>query len=316
VTTDRPVRVRLFHGGSDIVTKQVAAAWAEADLQLDGDAVDSDVALIWDADEQELAGFVTGRHQLRWLHTKASGLPAAVTAALRDRDIVVTNGTGTHGLAVAEHVAAVLLAHYKRLPALFEAQRHSLWRPPATADEVRLKTVGVIGLGDLGRAVARVLTSLGAVVVGLRRGDGAVPEVSRTYRPDQLTEFLRQLDVLVIAVPLTPQTRGLIGVPELATLPTGAFVVNVGRGPVLCEDALVTAVESGHLAGAALDVFDDEPLPATSRLWSLPNTIITPHCADSTEQTVERCLALMLEQIHRFRTSRPLRNTVDLSRGY
>ncbi|MBV1850527.1 D-2-hydroxyacid dehydrogenase [Catellatospora tritici] len=315
MTADRPTRVRLFHGGSRAVAKQVATAWPDGELHDFGDGPDFDVALVWEADEGELARFVAAQQNLRWLHTKASGVPPQVLAALGGRGVVVTNGVGTHGPAVAEHVAALLLAHYKRLPTLLDAQRDRLWRPVA-ADEIRHKTIGVLGLGDLGRSTARLLTALGAVVLGLRRGPGAVAEVARTYRTAQLPEFLGQLDALVIAAPLTEQTRGLIGARELALLPGGAFLVNVGRGPVVDQDALAAALRCGHLAGAALDVFDDEPLAADSPLWALPNTIITPHCADSTVQTDERCLALLLAQIERYRRARPLDNTVDLSRGY
>ncbi|MDI1460721.1 D-2-hydroxyacid dehydrogenase [Catellatospora sp. KI3] len=312
MTTGAPARVRLF-GAPPTVAKQVAQAWPDGGF--DDSGPDVEAALVWEADEAELARFVADQHRLRWLHTRASGLPPRVLAALRGRDVVVTNGVGTHGPAVAEHVAALLLAHYKRLPALLDAQRDRRWRP-AAADEISGKTIGVLGLGDLGRSTARLLSALGVTVLGLRRGPGAVAEVVRTYGPAQLPEFLRQLDALVVAAPLTEQTRGLLGGPELALLPGGAFLVNVGRGPVVDQDALVAALRSGHLAGAALDVFDDEPLPPGSPLWDLPGTVITPHCADTTEQTEQRCLALLLDQVHRYRSARPLGNTVDLSRGY
>jgi phosphoglycerate dehydrogenase-like enzyme len=181
---------------------------------------------------------------------------------------------------------------------------------------LRGSTVGVLGLGDLGRCTARLLTALGAVVVGLRREAGDVPEVTRTYRTEELPAFLRRLDVLVLAAPLTKETRALIGATELALLPRGAFLVNVGRGPVVCEESLLAALADGHLAGAGLDVFAEEPLPPASPLWSAPGVVLTPHCADSTDQTEERCLELLLEQVRRFSSGeRPL-NVVDLDRGY
>lgn len=319
------VRVRLFSGGSDLVRKQVEAAWPEAEIRTGDDGGPFEAALVWDADETELARFLARQTGLRWVHTRASGLPGGAAAALRGRDVLVTNGRGTHGLAVAEHVAALLLAHCKRLPALLGAQRERRWLTPARTEEICGKTAGVIGLGDLGGSIARVLGALGAVVLGLRRGEhptsptgpmNTVPAVAHTYPADRIAEFLRRLDVLVIAAPLTDRTRALIGPRELALLPRGAFVVNVGRGPILREDALLDALESGHLAGAALDVFDDEPLPASSPLWSAPNLIVTPHCADSTEQTDRRCLDLLLEQVRRYRAGLPPRNAVDLARGY
>jgi phosphoglycerate dehydrogenase-like enzyme len=140
--------------------------------------------------------------------------------------------------------------------------------------------------------------------------------VTRVCRPQQLAEFLDGLDALVIAAPLTDQTRGLIGAAELARLPEHAVLVNVGRGPIVDQDALIVALRGGRLAGAALDVFDHEPLAPSSALWSLPNVIITPHCADSTPQTDQRCLDLLLDNIARFRQGKPLRNVVDPTRGY
>jgi phosphoglycerate dehydrogenase-like enzyme len=316
MTAGAPVRVRLFTGGRDDLPARVAQAWPDARIHAGGRHGDVEVALVWDAGEAELAGFVRRQRRLRWLHTRAAGLPAPVVDELLGRDVLVTNGVGTHGPAVAEHVAALLLAHCKRLPALLDAQREHRWSSSTRTEELRGKTVGVLGLGDLGRCTARLLTALGAVVVGLRRGDGDVPEVTRTYRAEGIHAFLERLDVLVVAAPLTKETRSLIGARELALLPRGAYLVNVGRGPVVCQDALVAAVESGHLSGAALDVFAEEPPASSSPLWSLPGVVMTPHCADSTEQTDERCLALLLEQIRLFSTGRTPLNAVDLSRGY
>ncbi|MFH9753064.1 D-2-hydroxyacid dehydrogenase [Streptomyces griseus] len=315
MTAAGPVRVRLFPGDAGHLPARVRQVWPDAEIQVSGYDDGFDAVLVWDADEAETARFAAGQTGLRWLHTKASGIPVQLASVLRGRGTLVTNGAGTHGLAVAEHVASLLLAHYRALPTLLDAQRAGRWKP-LVAREIRGRTVGVIGLGDLGRSTARLLTALGAVVVGLRRGPGEVPEVERTYRADRLAEFLGQLDALVIAAPLTARTRSMIGERELALLPAGAYLVNVGRGPIVREDALVDALESGHLAGAALDVFAEEPLPSASRLWSLPGTVITPHCADSTEETDQRCLDLLLEQIRRYRSGRRPHNVVDLARGY
>ncbi|MFE1270020.1 D-2-hydroxyacid dehydrogenase [Streptomyces sp. NPDC058757] len=323
MTAGTPVRVLLFAGGADarLLVAELGRAWPGARMEVQDPygpsaRADADVALVWEADEAELTRFVAARPELRWLHTRASGLPGPVVDALRGRDVLVTNGSGTHGPAVAEHVVALLLAHFKGLPGLLDAQRERRWSEPAEQRELRGSTVGVLGLGDLGRSTARLLTALGAVVVGLRRDGGDVPEVTRTYRPEELPAFLRRLDVLVVATPLTGETRSLIGAAELALLPRGAFLVNVGRGPVVCEEALLAALADGHLAGAGLDVFAEEPLPASSPLWSAPGVVLTPHCADGTERTERRCRELLLDQVRRFSSGeRPL-NVVDLDRGY
>ncbi|HZM75023.1 MAG TPA: D-2-hydroxyacid dehydrogenase [Candidatus Limnocylindrales bacterium] len=309
------MRIRVF-GGTDEVLRQVGKAWPEAAVSTTGSGGTFAAGLVWDAEPEELTSFANAQSGAWWLHFKATGLPAPVLAATDRPGVVVTNGRGTHGSAVAEHVLAMLLAHYKRLDVLLDAQRRRVWHPAIGAGEIRGRTVGIIGLGDLGLATARLLSAFGATVVGMRREGPDVPQLTRTYRRAELAEFLAQLDVLVIAAPLTDQTRGMIGGHELCLLPERAFVINVGRAPILEEDALVDAIVSGHLAGAALDVFATEPLPASSRLWSLPNVMITPHCADSTEPTEQRCVQLMIENIHRFRAGQPLQNVVDASRGY
>jgi phosphoglycerate dehydrogenase-like enzyme len=306
------------------VIEEVAAAWPEAELTEAtvhrGPDADEDggftAALVWDCAPDRLVRFVTGQTTLRWLHTAASGLPPDVLAVLADRgDVTVTNGTGTHGRAVAEHVVAVTLAHLKRLACLMAAQRAADWRP-VVAGELGGLRAGVVGLGDLGRSTARLLGAFGTDVVGLRRGAASVPEVRATYGPDSWERFYDGLDLVVVCAPLTEQTYGMVGRRQLALLREGAFLVNVGRGPVVDEAALTEALRTGRLAGAALDVFATEPLPASSPLWSTPGVLITPHCADVTAGTGRRGLRLLLDNIARYRAGSVLNNVVDLARGY
>ncbi|MGX1310474.1 phosphoglycerate dehydrogenase-like enzyme [Streptomyces calvus] len=321
---DRRVRVRTFGMPAGRAAEDVSAAWPEAELTeapAHGDpAADEDgdctAALVWDCAPDRLARFVAAQPSLRWLHTTSSGLPPEVLAALAARgDVTVTNGAGTHGRAVAEHVVAVTLAHLKRLPGLMAAQRTADWRPE-TAQELGGLRAGVVGLGDLGRHTARLLGAFGTEVVGLRRGTAPVPEVGETYGPREWKRFYDGLDLLVVCAPLTGLTRGMVGRRQLALLRPGAFLVNVGRGPVVDEQALIEALPGGRPAGAALDVFATEPLPASSPLWSTPGVLVTPHCADTTAETARRCLRLVLDNIARHRSGLALRNVVDLARGY
>ncbi len=318
------VRVRTFGMPDGHLAKDVEAAWPEADFTEapahagPGDDRDGGytAALVWECESDRLTRFVATQTALRWLHTTASGLPPDVRTALAARgDVTVTNGAGTHGRAVAEHVVAVTLAHLKRLPDLMAAQRTADWRPPA-AEELSGLRAGVVGLGDLGRCTARLLGAFGTEVVGLRRGAAPVPEVSATYGPRSWEQFYDGLDLLVVCAPLTEQTSGMVGRRQLALLRPGALLVNVGRGPVVDEGALIEALRAGRLAGAALDVFATEPLPASSPLWSTPGVLITPHCADATAGTSRRGLRLLLDNIARHRSGSALRNVVDVARGY
>lgn len=310
-----PPLVRVF-GASAEAEKDLSAAWPEAQLVTGPADGPFEAALVWDCAPEELADFVDAQPGLRWLHTIAAGTAPEVLARLTGRaGLVLTNGSGTHGRAVAEHVLALALAHCKRLPQLLDAQCARRWQPPRVR-ELGSMRAGIVGLGDLGRSTARLLTAFGTEVVGLRRDARPVAEVSATYGPDRLDVFCADLDLLVVAAPLTPETRALIGRRQLAQLRPGALLVNVGRGPVVDEQALLAALRTGRLSGAALDVFATEPLPADSPLWSEPGVVITPHCADTSPETDRRCLDLLLDNIERHRSGRPLRNVVQPGRGY
>ncbi|MGW1598535.1 NAD(P)-dependent oxidoreductase, partial [Streptomyces sp. NPDC002343] len=269
--------------------EEIAAAWPEAEFTEAPAGGDPDgggdggfaAALVWECEPERLARFVTAQPALRWLHTTSSGLPPEVLGALAARgDVTVTNGAGTHGRAVAEHVVAVTLAHLKRLPGLLAAQRTADWEP-ADAGELGGLRAGVVGLGDLGRHTARLLGAFGTEVVGLRRGTAPVPEVSETYGPREWKRFYDGLDLLVVCAPLTDLTRGMVGRRQLALLRPGAFLVNVGRGPVVDERALLEALAAGRPAGAGLDVLATEPLPAAAPRWSSPRVLFPPPCADA-----------------------------------
>jgi phosphoglycerate dehydrogenase-like enzyme len=253
---------------------------------------------------------------LRWVHLRNAGVPEALIAACEARGLILTNGSGAQASAIAEYVACALLALCKRLPDLLDSQRRAVWRSDVGVVELRGQTVGILGLGALGRACVRVLQPFGVEIIGFRRTGCAVPEVPEVHTPDLLTAVLPRLNALVIAAPLTPSTRGLVGANELSLLPRGAVVVNVGRGEILDEGALIEALRAEQLGGAALDVFADEPLNPESPLWSVPNLIISPHCADSTQHTADRGLDVFLDNLERWSQGQPLRNVVRADRGY
>lgn len=300
--------------------ERIQRAWPEVDLvgaagaASAGHAGHADAVLAWDYAPGELVALVSADRPPQWIHTRAVGLDPAVVSAAGGAGAVLTNGAGAHGPAVAEHVVAVVLAALRRLPELVHAQQAHRW-DDLPVRELGGRLAGVLGTGDLGRCTARLLRAFGVRVRGLRRVPAPVPEMDAVYGPEQLAEFLTGLDLLVIAVPLTPLTRHMVGSAELARLASGSVVVNVGRGPVLDTEALVTALGTGRVAAASLDVFAEEPLPPHSPLWSVPNLFITPHCADLTPQTDERALAGYLDLVRRYRDGADL-SGVDLRLGY
>jgi phosphoglycerate dehydrogenase-like enzyme len=213
-------------------------------------------------------------------------------------------------------VVAVVLAFYKDLFAMRALQARREWSSSFAVRELRGQTVGLVGLGSIGGSTARLLRPFGVRLRALRRKREPSSDVDEVYTRPELDRFLDDLDVLVIAAPLTAETRLLIGAAEVQRLRRGALLVNVGRGAIVEEAALLDALWSGQLGGAALDVFETEPLSPESPFWSMPNVLVSPHCGDSTPQSPERSLAVFLDNLARFRSGAPLLNVVDRERGY
>lgn len=247
-----------------------------------------------------------------WVHCARAGYEAFDTGTYEERGIPLTNSTGIHGESVGELAIGYLLSLARLLHVYRDHQVAGEWyepeyeRPFTVADE----RVCVVGLGTIGAAVARRADALGMDVVGVRRRDEPVEGVSRVYRPGELHAAIGDARFVVLATPLTPETEGLVSDPEFAAMREDAYVVNVGRGPVVDEAALVRALESGAIAGAALDVFEAEPLPPDSPLWDFDNVIVTPHKGSATNRYHLDIAGLVAENVRRYRAGEPLRNRV------
>jgi len=242
----------------------------------------------------------------RWLHMFSAGLDDPVFGMLAERGMTVTHSAGSSSVPIAHTVIMHVIALCREARAFAVAQSEHRWANSGTLD-LEGRRMAVVGLGAIGAEVARLAAHFGIHVIGLRRtptGD----EPCETWTIGRLHELLPHVDDLVLTAPLTPDTRGIIGARELALLPKGAHIVNVGRGELVDEPALVTALQSGHLGGAALDVFVVEPLPAESALWDLPNVILTPHSAGTTPLAAARAAEIFSDNLRRFTEGRPLRN--------
>ncbi len=241
-----------------------------------------------------------------WLHMFSAGLDNPVFGLLADRGVTVTHSAGSSAVPIAHTVIMHVIALCREARAFGVAQSEHRWANSDTLD-LEGRRMTVVGLGSIGTEVARLAAHFGMHVVGVRRTPTGT-EPCETWPTTRLLELLPQTDDLVLTAPLTPETRGLIGERELALLPRGAHVVNVGRGELVDEPALVDALQSGHLGGAALDVFVVEPLPADSPLWDLPNVIVTPHSAGTTALSAQRAADVFADNLRRFATDAPLRN--------
>ena len=257
---------------------------------------------------------------LRWVHSPAAGVGSMLFPAMQESGVVLTNSRGMNAVAVAEHALMLMLAAVRRLPAAVRAQAERRWSTDELSGlpSLRGRTLLVAGLGAVGRELARLASGLGMRVIGTRRETGEPPPegVAEACGPEDLPALLPAADIVVLTAPLTAETRGLIGAAELARMKPSAWLVNVARGKLVDERALVRALESGEIAGAALDVVEHEPLAAASPLWSMPNVILTPHVAGFRDGYWEAATALFAENLRRYRAGEQLANIVDKRAGY
>ena len=263
------------------------------------------------------------RGTLRWAHSAAAGVSASLGAALGDSGVIFTNSAGIHAEPMAEWAVGAVLHFFRGIDRQVRAQAAGRWGKdelttvPAPMRELAGSKAVVYGLGGIGAAVARRLVALGALVRGVRRRPerGGPPGVV-VFGGARLAEALTGADILVVAAPLTGETRGALGAAELARLAPGAVVVHLSRGKVLDEGALLAALADGRVAGAALDVFAEEPLAAGHAFWTHPRVLVSPHVSAVTSRVWDRQLELVLDNWARLVAGRELRNRVDLVAGY
>jgi phosphoglycerate dehydrogenase-like enzyme len=258
--------------------------------------------------------------ELRWVHSPAAGVGAMLFQAMREGDVVLSNSRGMNAATVAEHALLLMLAAVRRLPAAVRAQDRQAWIPNALSGlpTLRGRTLGVVGLGAIGREVACLASAFGMRVIGTRRDTSLPPPVGvdLVLAPADLPVLLAQADIVLLAAPLTAETRGMIGAAQLAQMKPTAWLVNVARGKLVREPALVAALEAGTIAGAALDVVAHEPLDPASPLWILPNVLLTPHVAGFREDYWDSATALFAENLTRYLRSESMANIVDKLAGY
>jgi phosphoglycerate dehydrogenase-like enzyme len=259
---------------------------------------------------------IKGSPTLRWLQIVSSGFDEY--AALRGHRIAVTTAHGVHAPIIAQHALTMILWFARGQPHLAQRQREHAWdRRPSIPTDLADQTVGLVGYGDVGRALARMLQPIGPTVVAAKRNPIATPpELDAIYGFDQLDALVAASDHVVIALPLTPQTRGIFGAARLAQCKRGANLYNVARGELLDEDALLVRLRDGSLGGAALDVFGTEPLPAVSPFWDLPNVVVTPHLAGHHRALGRGTLERFKANLRRYFAGEPLEHVADFERGY
>lgn len=291
--------------GNDLEALRTAAP--EADVILNGMHAGKTLSEVW-----RIAP------KVQWVHSLSAGVENMLFPELIDSPVPVTNARGVFRHSLAEFVIASILFFAKDIRRLLRNQQAGRWEQFDML-EIRRQTLGIVGYGEIGRAAAARAKALGMKILALRRR----PERSsgnaildQAYSPDQLSELLANSDYVMVATPLTPDTRGLIGERELRAMKETGVIINVGRGPIIREQALIRALEENWIRGASLDVFDKEPLPEGHPFWKLENLLLSPHCADHTATWLEEATEFFVSNFERFGKGEPLENIVDKNAGY
>ena len=254
--------------------------------------------------------------RLKWFHYSSTGVEHLPLALFRDRRVLFTNGAGLYSQPIAEHVVMCMLAARLNLLGILRAQAASTWLPEVESDEELAGSVAMIlGYGELGRVIAARLRCLGVSILASRRS-AAIAAADGIADAAEWRSRLAEIDFLIVTLPNTSETRGIVGAAELASMRRGSWLVNVSRGSVVDEEALVTMLSSGHLGGAVLDAFQQEPLSPEHPLWSMPNVILSPHSSWRSWRLADREVERFVGNLHNFLANRPLRNVVDPEAGY
>lgn len=255
--------------------------------------------------------------RLKWVYVISAGVERVPLAELENRGVIITNARGIHATPMAEYTLGMMLAMARHSPEFHENQRSRVWDRTIRVSELSGKTVGIVGTGAIGKEIARKAAAFDMQVIGLNTGGTPEAGFDTVFPSPRLHDLLGQSDYVVICVPLTHQTRGLVGRAELNAMKPAGILINIARGAVVDENELASALREGRIGGACLDVYEKEPLPQSSPLWDLPNTLLTPHISGRSPMYIERAMELFRNNYALFRDGRTdLKNRIWASKGY
>jgi phosphoglycerate dehydrogenase-like enzyme len=264
---------------------------------------------------EQARGILAAAPELRWFQSTSAGVDELIGAGFGERRVAVTTSSGVHATPIGEFALHLMLMFAKQARRSLEAQREGRWER-FTPTELRGATVGVVGLGHIGSEVARLAKGFGCRVLAMDRARDDAGTADELLRPADLPRLLAESDYVVLSVPLSNETRHLIGEAELRAMKATAVLINICRGAVVDEAALTKALREGWIAGAGLDVFEREPLPPESQLWGMENVIISAHITGGTVHYFERAVPIFCDNLRRYLGGRPLLNAIDPERGY
>lgn len=274
---------------------------------------DTDILLTWGS--MDIRSLYLAAPKLKWVHSLSAGVESLVFPEMKLATTILTNSKGIHGIPVSEHVLAMMLAFTRGLTVSIRQQEKSLWKR-THVDEIHDKTIGIVGLGSIGREIAKKAKGMGMQVLASKQTMTKELFVDELYPPEKLHELLSLSDFVVIALPLLDETKNLFTIKEFSAMKPSAYIINIARGGIIQQADLATALQQGLIKGAGLDVFDEEPLPDSSPLWSMENVIITPHVAALSPNYLDRAIKLFTDNLSRFLESKEMLNCIDKKKGY
>ncbi|MBU2644455.1 D-2-hydroxyacid dehydrogenase [bacterium] len=296
--------------GAEVLTVKNSDAWTESMA-----ATSSNCEVFFGLRVDE---WIEKLPNLHWAQLASAGVDWVLKSpVVVERDVILTNASGVHAIPIAEHVLALVFAFSRNINQHIRSQVQGKWDRRSSITEIEGTTLGLIGVGKIGEKTAEKARALNMKVVGVRRNpDQSSPHVEKMFGPNQLHDMLALCDWVVVAAAGTAETNGLIGEAELGVMKQNAVIINIARGSLIQEKALIQALQEKRIAGAGLDVFETEPLPADSPLWEMPNVIITPHVAGGTPYYIDRLVDIFVENLKRYQAGEPLINVVDKTLGY
>ncbi|HTZ72650.1 MAG TPA: D-2-hydroxyacid dehydrogenase [Candidatus Aquilonibacter sp.] len=321
------ITVLLLRGGKEEPPLQILAALRDAATIIVGDspgalraaAPDAEVIFNWSGGLPLFREVFLMCPRLRWVHSRSAGLERSLFPELVASEVPLTNGSGVFSSSLGEFTLAAILYFAKDFRRMIRNQMAGAWSQFDVA-MISGKSAGIVGYGDIGRAIAARCRPMQMKIFALKRhvppGGKTDALVDEYFSSEQLRQMLPLCDYVAVAAPLTPETRGMIGVAEFAAMKENAVIINVGRGPVIDESAMIAALSEGKIRGAALDVFDHEPLPAGHPFYKMENVLLSPHCADHTDEWLNDAMNFFVAQFERFRRGEPLLNVVNKKLGY
>ena len=322
--SDNPLLVLTAPGGQNIpflaeLRQKSTIVIGDSARDFASTAGNAEIILNWSGSLAPLRDLFLRSQRLRWIHSRSAGLEQALFPELIDSEVILTNASGVFSPSLGEFAVAAILYFAKDFRRMIRNQQAGVWEQ-FDVSMISGQTLGIVGYGSIGRAVAVRARALEMKVLGLKRhlpqeseGDSLINHV---FGPEQRLEMFSQCDYVAVTLPLTKDTRGLIADPEFAVMKQKAVIINIGRGPTIDEGAMIKALSEHRIRGAALDVFDQEPLPQGHPFYLLENVLLSPHCADHTADWLDNSMRFFISQLDRFKRGDALLNVVDKTLGY